>query len=478
MSVSDGTAVRREAHRSTLTAALDELRFLLADRVSTGESVLAQHGRDESWHRPAMPDAVVFPNSTEEVSAVCSICHKHDIPIIAYGVGSSVEGALIPVEGGVVVSLARMNQVLNVDPGNFDCTVQPGLQRRALNEYLRDTGLTFTVDPGADASIGGMVATRASGTNAVRYGTMADVVRAMEVVLADGTIIRTGTRAAKSSAGYDLGHLFIGSEGTLGIVTEITVQLFPIPETVAAMTCRFASLAEAVEASVEVMQAGIAVARIELLDDLMIDAVNQYSQTEMPVFPHLFFELHGDPDSVRRDAKTVEQMVKAAGGSGFEWSENRDEQNRLWRARHDCAYACMAYRRPRRMLTTDVCVPIPALGECIVSASADAKENGIAAPVLGHVGDGNFHMVLLIDPDDADEIRRAEGVSRRLVERAIAAGGTCTGEHGVGLGKRDYLVLEHGIAAVETMRSIKKALDPKGLMNPGKVLPNPQVTTR
>ncbi|MEW5420651.1 FAD-binding oxidoreductase [Amorphus sp. 3PC139-8] len=477
MSVGDTTTVRQRAHRSVLTAALGDLRALLGERMSTGDSVLAQYGRDESWHRPQLPDAVVFPETTKDVSDICAICYRHEVPIIPYGVGSSVEGALIPVSGGVVVSLGRMNQVLSVDPGNFDCTVQPGLQRRALNEYLRDTGLTFTVDPGADASIGGMVATRASGTNAVRYGTMADVVRAMEVVLVDGTVIRTGTRAAKSAAGYDLGHLFIGSEGTLGIVTEITVRLFPIPETVVAMTCCFETLKQAVDASVEVMQASLPVARIELLDDLMIDAVNSYSKTAMPVVPHLFFELHGDPESVRRNAEAVEEMVKAAGGFSIEWSENREEQNRLWRARHDCAYACMAYRRPRKMLTTDVCVPIPALTDCILSASEDAKANDIVAPVLGHVGDGNFHMVLLIDPDDVDEIRRAEGVSRRLVERAIAAGGTCTGEHGVGLGKRDYLVLEHGSAAVETMRAIKRALDPKGLMNPGKILPESQIDT-
>ena len=464
-------AMRREAHRSALPAALEDLRALLGDRVSTGESVLAQHGRDESWHRPQHPDAVTFPETTAEVSGICAICHRHGLPIIPYGVGSSVEGALIPVAGGVVVSLARMTRVLSVDAGNFDCTVQPGIQRRALNEYLRDTGLTFTVDPGADASIGGMVATRASGTNAVRYGTMADVVRALEVVLADGTVIRTGSRARKSAAGYDLTHLFIGSEGTLGIVTEITLRLSPIPETVISATCRFGTLEQAVDAAVEVMQAGIPVARVELLDELMIDAVNAYSNTGMDVAPYLFFEFHGDPDSAKRDAEAAEAIATDAGGAGFAWTEDAEERQRLWRARHDCAYACMAYRRPRRMLTTDVCVPIPALSECILSASADARKAGITAPVLGHVGDGNFHMVLMIDPDDPGEVARAEGVSRRLVERAIAAGGTCTGEHGVGLGKRDYLTLEHGPEAVAVMHGIKAALDPKGLMNPGKVLP-------
>jgi D-lactate dehydrogenase (cytochrome) len=470
MTVADPQTARPDTAETA--AALEALAARLGDRFSAGESVRDQHGRDESWHRPHRPDAVVFPETTAEVSAVCAICHRHGVPIIPYGVGSSVEGAAIPVAGGVVVSLVRMNRVLAVDPGNFDCTVQPGVQRRALNEHLRDTGLTFTVDPGADASIGGMIATRASGTNAVRYGTMAEAVRALEVVLADGTVIRTGTRARKSAAGYDLTHLFTGSEGTLGIVTEATLRLAPIPETVIAATCRFATLEAAVETAVEIMQAGIPVARVELLDAAMIGAVNAYSGTDLAVAPHLFLEFHGDSESARRDAEAAEAIATEAGGAGFAQAESAEDRARLWRARHDCAYACMANHRPKRMLTTDVCVPIPALTENILAASADAAAAGLPAPVLGHVGDGNFHMILMLDPDDPEEVARAEGVSARMVERALAAGGTCTGEHGVGLGKRDYLAREQGPEAIAVMRSLKAALDPKGLMNPGKVLPD------
>lgn len=451
--------------------AFAQLRELLGDRASTGESVRAIHGRDESWHPPQLPDAVVFPQSTAEVSAIAHICHQHRVPMIPFGAGSSVEGALIPTHGGVVIDMSQMNRLLAVHAGNFDCVVQPGLQRRALNEQLKDTGLWFTVDPGADATIGGMTSTRASGTNAVRYGTMADVVRGLEVVLADGRIIRTGSRARKSSAGYDLTHLFVGAEGTLGIVTEITLRLYPRPEHTSSATCRFTTLRAAVDAAVGIMQAGIGVARVELLDELMIDAANRYSKLDLPVVPHLFFEFHGSPARTQEDAEVVQEICLDFGGDAFAWSNDPDERARLWRARHDCAYACMAYQRPKRMMTTDVCVPLTDLAECIEAARADAQANRITAPVLGHVGDGNFHMVLLIDPEDADEVARAEGVNRRLVERAIACGGTCTGEHGVGLGKREYLRVEHG-EALAVMRSVKSALDPFGLMNPGKVLPD------
>ena len=466
-------AVSQPGRDERLALAFAQLRELLGDRASRGESVRAIHGRDESWHHPQMPDAVVFPQSTAEVSAVARICHQHRLPMIPFGAGSSVEGALIPVQGGVVIDTSQMNQLLAVHPGNFDCVVQPGLQRRALNEQLKDTGLFFTVDPGADATIGGMTSTRASGTNTVRYGTMADAVRGLEVVLADGRIIRTGNRARKSSAGYDLTHLFVGAEGTLGIVTEITLRLYPRPEDVTSATCRFTSLRAAVDTAVAVMQAGIGVARVELLDEVMIDAVNRYSKLDLPLVPHLFFEFHGSPARTREDAGVVEELCADHGGDAFEWSTAPEERARLWRARHDCAYACMAYQRPKRMMTTDVCVPLTDLADCIEAARADAAEAGITAPVLGHVGDGNFHMVLLIDPDDPAEVERAEGVNRRLVERAIACGGTCTGEHGVGLGKRKYLRIEHG-EALEVMRSVKTALDPLGLMNPGKVLPDPE----
>lgn len=464
---------RRAGYASTLPAALDALRTLLGDRLSTGDSVLDQHGRDESWHKPIRPDAVAFPETTEEVSAVCRICYDHAVPIIPYGVGSSVEGALIPVAGGVVVSTVNMNKLLRVDAMNFDCTVQPGLTRRELNDELRDTGLFFSVDPGANATIGGMVATRASGTNAVRYGTMAEVVRGLEVVLADGTVLRTGTRARKSAAGYDLTHLFTGSEGTLGIVTEITLRLWPMPVSIASATCRFPDLAAAVDTAVMVMQTGIPLARVELLDEVMIDAVNLYSKTDMPVEPHLFFEFHGTSDeATRQDAEMVQEIVNEYGGTAFDWSILPEDRTKLWRARHDCAYACKNYRRPKQMLTADVCVPLSVLTDCILESRDDVAANGLVAPILGHVGDGNFHMVLLVDPDDADEVARAEAVSERLVERAIAAGGTSTGEHGVGIGKRGYMELEHGSAAIGVMTALKATLDPKGLMNPGKVLPD------
>lgn len=452
-------------------AAFQQLRELLGDRASTGESVRAIHGRDESWHPPRMPEAVVFPQSTAEVSAIARICHAHRIPMIPFGVGSSVEGALIPVHGGVVIDTCQMDQLLAVHPGNFDCVVQPGLARRALNERIKDTGLFFSVDPGADATIGGMTSTRASGTNTVRYGTMADVVRGLEVVLADGRVIRTGSRARKSSAGYDLTHLFVGAEGTLGIVTEITLRLYPRPEHVISATCQFPDAGAAVATAVDIMQSGLGVARLEFLDEVMIDATNRYSKLDLPVVPHLFFEFHGSPSQTQEISEIVRELSEDHGGRAFACATQAEERERLWRARHDCAYACMAYERPKRMMTTDVCVPLTELAECIQAAREDARQAGITAPVLGHVGDGNFHMVLLIDPDDEDQVRRAEDVNRRLVERAIACGGTCTGEHGVGLGKRKYLRIEHG-EALEVMRSVKTALDPLGLMNPGKVLPD------
>ena len=453
------------------SAAIAALRAILGDRLSTGPSVLDQHARDESWHHPARPDAVAHPRATEEVSAICAACHAHGLPIIPWGVGSSVEGALIPLRGGVVVNLSGMDAILRVSPEDFDCAVQPGVRRRALNAHLNGTGLFFPVDPGADASLGGMAATRASGTASVRYGTMADQVRGLEVVLADGRVIRTGGRARKSASGYDLTRLMMGTEGTLGIITELTLRLHPLPEAMLAVTCRFPDLDAAVATATEVMGAGLGVARIELLDETMIDAVNLYSKTDMPLVPHLFFEFHGAEGVVGAEADVVEAIAQGHGAQGFARATRPEDRARLWRARHDCAYACQAYRAPRRMLTTDVCVPLSALAGCIEQSRADAATAGITAPVLGHVGDGNFHMVLLIDPDDAAEVARAEGVAHRLVERALAAGGTATGEHGVGLGKRAHMRAEHG-GAVDVMLAIKAALDPAGLMNPGKVLPD------
>jgi D-lactate dehydrogenase (cytochrome) len=451
--------------------AFAQLRERLGERASRGESVRANHGRDESWHPPQLPDAVVFPHSTEEVSAIARICHAHRVPMIPFGAGSSVEGALIPTHGGVVIDMTQMDKLLAVHAGNFDCVVQPGLHRRALNDLIKDTGLFFSVDPGADATIGGMTSTRASGTNTVRYGTMADMVRGLEVVLADGRIIRTGNRARKSAAGYDLTHLFVGSEGTLGIVTEITLRLYPRPEHVVSATCQFPSVDAAVDCAVAIMQAGVGIARVELLDEVMIDAVNKYSKLSMPVTPHLFFEFHGSESQTQYTTEVVQELSADFGGQAFECAVQTEERNKLWRARHDCAYACMAYERPKKLMTTDVCVPLDSLSECIAEARRDAKQAGITAPVLGHVGDGNFHMVLIIDPDNADEVQRAEEVNHRLVSRAIACGGTCTGEHGVGLGKRAYLREEHGLA-LDVMTGIKASLDPLGLMNPGKVFPD------
>lgn len=461
------------SRQERFTIAFQQLRDLLGERASTGESVLAIHGRDESWHAPQLPDAVVFPQNTAEVSAIARICHTNQIPMIPFGVGSSVEGALIPVHGGVVIDMGQMDQLLSVDPGNFDCVVQPGLTRRALNERIKDTGLFFSVDPGADATIGGMTSTRASGTNTVRYGTMADVVRGLEVVLADGRIIRTGNRARKSAAGYDLTHLFVGAEGTLGIVTEITLRLYPRPEHVISATCQFPDANAAINTAIAVMQSGLGVARLEYLDEVMIDAVNRYSKLDLPVTPHLFFEFHGSRSQTKEIGEVVQEIAEDNGGQAFAYATQAEERERLWRARHDCAYACMAYERPKRMMTSDVCVPLTALAENMHAAREDAKQAGITAPILGHVGDGNFHVALLINPDDPEQVHRAEDVNRRVVERAIACGGTCTGEHGVGLGKRKYLRIEHG-EALEVMRSVKTALDPLGLMNPGKVLPDPE----
>ncbi|MEC7763251.1 MAG: FAD-linked oxidase C-terminal domain-containing protein [Pseudomonadota bacterium] len=451
--------------------ALDALADLLGDRFSTGSSILDHHGRDESWHKPQRPDGVCFPDTTEEVSEICKICYAHGVPIIAFGAGSSVEGALIPVSGGIVISTERMQALLNVDTANFDCTVQPGLKRLALNEALRDSGLFFPVDPGADASIGGMTATRASGTNAMRYGTMADAVRGLVVVLADGRILKTGTRARKSAAGYDLTHLIVGSEGTLGFVTEITLRLFPMPEETDTAISSFDTLEDAVNTAVTIQQCGLPVARLELLDDVMIDAVNEFSKTDLPLRPHLFIEFHGSRAANDYAIELVADIVKDMGGSDFEWAKTQEDRSRLWKARHDCAHACMHYRRPKRMLTCDVCVPLSALAESIGRARDDARANGFDGPILGHVGDGNYHMVLLIDPDDADEVARAQGVADRLAKHAIDVGGTSTGEHGVGIGKRKHMLYEHGDVAIDVMRGIKTLLDPKNLMNPGKVLP-------
>ncbi|HET9044086.1 MAG TPA: FAD-linked oxidase C-terminal domain-containing protein [Burkholderiales bacterium] len=459
------------ARRPLPAAVLDGLRTLLGERVSTGKSVRVQHGRDESAFAPMPPDAVAFPQSTDEVAAIARLCHAHDVPMIPYGVGSSVEGHVLAVRGGVSIDLGQMNAILAVHAEDLDAVVQPGVTRKQLNDALKGTGLFFPLDPGADASIGGMTATRASGTNAVRYGTMRENVLALTVVLADGTVVRTGTRARKSSAGYDLTRLFVGSEGTLGIITEITVRVHPQPEAISAATCRFPSVRAAVEAVIEAIQLGVPIARCELVDAAAIRAINRHSRTGLPEVPMLFFEFHGSPAGVEEQARVVQGIAAEHGGMGFEWSATPEERTRLWTARHNCYFATLGLRPNTRVVSTDVCVPISRLADCIAETETDCAQSGLPIVLVGHVGDGNFHLGINVDPASHGEMERAEDLNRRLVARAIAMGGTSTGEHGIGLGKLEFLEAEHGAAAVATMRAVKRALDPKGLMNPGKVIP-------
>jgi D-lactate dehydrogenase (cytochrome) len=452
-------------------ALLDALRSLLGSRVSTSESDRAQHGRDESRHPVHLPDAVCRALSTEEVSAIVKLCAEHDTPVVAYGAGSSLEGALIPVRGGVSLDLTGMNQILAVRPEDLDATVQAGVTRKQLNAHLRDTGLFFPIDPGADATIGGMAATRASGTNAVRYGTMRENVVSLTVVLADGRIIRTRSRAKKSSAGYDLTGLFVGQEGTLGIITEVTVRLYGIPEVMAAAICPFPTVEAAVATVIQTIQMGIPISRVELMDDRAIEAVNAYSKLTLPVTPTLFFEFAGSQSAVEEQAAIVEEIARGEGATGWTWSTDADERARLWQARHDIHWALKALRPGARGWGTDVCVPISALAEVIRQVREETSQQSFSTSLVGHVGDGNFHLGMQIDPDDPDEWARANAINDRMVKHAIALGGTCTGEHGVGIGKRKFMREEHG-EAVEVMRLIKEALDPRGILNPGKVLPD------
>jgi D-lactate dehydrogenase (cytochrome) len=447
------------------------LRAALGERVSTGASVRAQHGRDESALAPMPPDAVAFPRSTEEVAAIARLCHAHGVPMIPYGVGSSVEGHVLAVRGGVSIDLGQMNEVLAVHAEDLDAVVQPGVTRKQLNDALKGTGLFFPLDPGADATIGGMAATRASGTNAVRYGTMRENVLALTVVLADGTVLRTGSRARKSSAGYDLTRLFVGSEGTLGIICEVTVRVHPHPEAISAATCRFPTVRAAVETVIRTIQLGVPIARCELLDAAALRAINRHSRLGLAEAPMLFFEFHGSPTVVAEQAEAVQALAAEHGGMGFEWSATPEERARLWTARHNCYFACLNLRPGTRVVSTDVCVPISRLADCIAETEAEVQASGLPIILLGHVGDGNFHLGINVDPASHDEMERAEDLNRRLVRRAIGMGGTSTGEHGIGLGKLEFLEAEHGAAAVATMRAVKRALDPKNLMNPGKVIP-------
>jgi len=450
---------------------LDALRTRFGDRISTAEAVRAHHGRDESAYDPMLPDAVVFAQTTEEVAAVAKLCFEHEIPLIPYGAGSSLEGHLLAVAGGVSLDLSQMNHVLSVHPEDLTVTVEPGVTRKQLNTEIRDTGLFFPIDPGADASIGGMCATRASGTNAVRYGTMRENVLNLTVVTADGRIIKTANRARKSSAGYDLTRLFIGSEGTLGITTEITLKLYPQPEAVSAAVCAFPTMGEAVSAVIDTIQIGVPIARVEFVDALAIRAINQYDKLTLPEMPTLFFEFHGSEHGVQEQAETVQQIAAEHKGQGFEWATRPEDRSRLWNARHNAYFAFLQLKPGCRAVTTDVCVPISRLADCVVETEKDllASALQLPAPIVGHVGDGNFHVALLIDPNKPEELEEAERINQRIVARAIAMDGTCTGEHGVGLHKMDFLIAEHGNDAIDLMRSIKQALDPKHILNPGKI---------
>ena len=440
-----------------------------AENVSTAAAVREQHGRDESYHPSAPPDAVVFCTTTEQVSEVVRACAERKVPIIPFGTGTSLEGHVAALSGGVCIDVSRMDKILKVNPEDVDVTVQAGVRRKALNEYLRDTGLFFPIDPGADASIGGMTATRASGTNAVRYGTMRENVLGLTVVMADGRVIRTARRARKSAAGYDLTRLFVGSEGTLGVITEITLRLYGIPEAVLAAVCPFPDLESAVSTVILTIQSGIPVARIELLDEAQMDAVNRYSHLDYAVKPTLFFEFHGSDAGVREQVENVKAIAGDFGADDFQWATRPEDRTRLWQARHDAYYAAIALRPGCRGIATDVCVPISRLAECILETRKDIDASGICAPIVGHVGDGNFHVVFVVDPDNPAELKAAEGVNERMVLRAISMDGTCTGEHGVGYGKIDFLTAEHGEALV-AMRAVKQALDPLNIMNPGKIV--------
>ncbi|MDX2315258.1 MAG: FAD-linked oxidase C-terminal domain-containing protein [Gammaproteobacteria bacterium] len=458
---------------STPARALDplftELRELLGERFSTSEAVRQQHGKDESFHEVAAPDGVAFATSTAEVVQIVTACARHKTPVIAYGTGTALEGHVQALHGGVCVDVSQMNEVLQLNAEDLDCRVQPGVTRKQLNNHLRDSGLFFPIDPGADASLGGMTATRASGTNAVRYGTMRENVLGLTVVLADARVIHTGGRARKSAAGYDLTRLFVGSEGTLGIITEIQLRLYGIPEAISSAVCSFSTLEGAVTTVTQTIQMGIPVARIELLDEVQMDAINRYSDLSYPVQPTLFFEFHGSDNGVREQTEMVGEIAQECGGGDFQWASRTEDRNKLWQARHDAYYAALALRPGCKGWATDVCVPISALTKCLLETRKDIDASGLLAPIVSHAGDGNFHLVFLVDTESSDEMARASGVNDRMVARALAAGGTCTGEHGVGYGKIEFLKSEHG-EAMSVMRQIKTALDPDNIMNPGKIL--------
>ena len=459
------SALRRELPEALLA----ELKAVFLDRLSTSMAMREHHGRDESSYDPMLPDAVVFAHTSEEVAAAVRLCNQYRFPIIAYGTGTSLEGHILALQGGLSIDLSQMNQVVAVNPEDLTVTVQAGVTRKQLNTEIKDTGLFFPIDPGADASIGGMAATRASGTNAVRYGTMRENVLSLTVVTAEGKIIRTGTRAKKSSAGYDLTRLFVGSEGTLGIITEVTLKIYPQPEAISAAVCSFNDIASAVNTVIQTIQMGVPVARVEFVDENGVRAFNKHDKLTLPEKPLLLFEFHGSEHGVKEQAELVQQIADDHQAIGFEWATRPEDRSRLWQARHNAYFALLQLRPGCRAISTDCCVPISRLAECLLETKADCEREKIIHGIVGHVGDGNFHVQMLVDPNDPEDIARAEGVNERMVHRAIAMDGTCTGEHGIGLHKIDFLIHETGEDAVDMMRSIKHALDPNNIFNPGKI---------
>jgi D-lactate dehydrogenase (cytochrome) len=453
-----------------VVAALNaDLAAKFGNRFTASEAIRRQHGHTLTWLENEPPDAVVFAESRDDVIDLVKLCAKHDAPIVPFGVGSSLEGHVNAPHGGVSLDCSRMNKVLVVDAEDLDCVVEPGVTRKQLNDFLHDTGLFFPIDPGADASLGGMAATRASGTNAVRYGTMKDLVLSLGVVMGDGSFLRTGSRAKKSSAGYDLTHIFVGSEGTLGVIVEVVLRLSGVPEAISGGTCSFPDVRSACNAVIETIQSGLPIARVELIDSLSVRAFNAYAKLALPEQPMLLFEFHGTEQSVAEQASRFGEIVGDNGGGGFTWATKPEERTQLWRARHDALFAQMALRPGARPFATDACVPISRLADCVEETLEDIRRNGLVAPIVGHVGDGNFHTGPLIDMSDPKEIEAAEAFASRLAHRAIAMGGTCTGEHGIGQKKIAYIEDEHGAVAVDLMRRIKAAFDPQNLFNPGKV---------
>ncbi|MCB8821327.1 FAD-binding oxidoreductase [Microvirga rosea] len=461
---------RTKPTEAVLTTLLDTLLKRFGNQVVTSEAIREQHGHSLTWTKNQPPDVVIYPRTTEEVSEIVKLCRQHDVPVIPFGTGTSLEGHINAPFGGVCVDLSLMKRIIAVHDEDLDCVVEAGVTRKELNEHLRDKGLFFPIDPGADASIGGMVATRASGTNAVRYGTMKDAVLSLTVVMADGEVVKTASRAKKSSAGYDLTRLFIGSEGTLGIITEITLKLHGIPEAISAGICPFPTVKAACDAVIMTIQSGIPVARIELLDELQVKAVNLHSKLTLPESPLLLLEFHGSVASVQEQAKRFGEIATEFSGGPFEWATKPEERSRLWQARHDAYWAARGLRPGAQSVATDVCVPISRLAECVDETKRDIAASGLIAPIVGHVGDGNFHVQPLVNTDDPAEVEACEAFVDRLVRRALAMEGTCTGEHGVGQKKMKYLQIEHGPAALALMRTLKQAIDPSNILNPGKIV--------